>query len=180
MKVVIINGYPRQRSGKDTFVNFCKDILNDSEAVPKCYNLSTIDYVKSVAEKCGWNGEKDASSRKFLSDLKKALTEWRDLPFRDIQDKIHLITLAALRAQQWEETTVFIHCREPEEIKRLVTQYRGLTLLIKREDKESDKQSNSSDRDILNYNYDFVIENNGTLEDLRQKALVFLEQLARQ
>ena len=80
MKIICINGYPQ--SGKDTFVNFCYSFGSIIQS------YSTVDFVKKIAKECGWNGVKDLKSRKFLSDLKDILTEWDDIPVRDIKRKI--------------------------------------------------------------------------------------------
>ena len=63
MEIIVINGYPE--SGKDTFVNLCKNIVGESFVK----NISTVDFVKEVAMLCGWDGTKTPKNRKFLSDL---------------------------------------------------------------------------------------------------------------
>ena len=73
MKIYIVNGAPG--SGKTTFEEYVSYI-----SAPYCYNLSAIDFVKEVATRCGWNGSKELKDRKFLSDLKRVLTEWDDIP----------------------------------------------------------------------------------------------------
>ena len=82
MKIICVNGYAR--SGKDTFCNFAfyhRGLV---------YTYSTIDEVKKLAKKIGWDGEKDAKGRKFLSDLKDCLTEYNDLPNRYILKQIQI------------------------------------------------------------------------------------------
>ena len=49
----------------------------------------------------------------------------------------------------------------------------AITLLIRRPGDNSE-QSNHSDADVENFEYDYVIENDGTLEELEQKAQDFL------
>ncbi len=46
----------------------------------KTVNVSAITPIKEIASNYGWNGEKDAKSRKFLSDLKRAFADYNDLP----------------------------------------------------------------------------------------------------
>ena len=46
-------------------------------------NISTVDYVKEIATECGWDGTKTPENRKFLSDLKRVLTEWNEKPLRE-------------------------------------------------------------------------------------------------
>ena len=44
--------------------------------------ISTITYVKDIAKTIGWDGGKSPADRRFLSDLKDALTRWKDLPYQ--------------------------------------------------------------------------------------------------
>lgn len=160
MKIVIINGKPT--SGKDTFVNMCK--LID----PKIQNYSTVDGVKDVARKMGWNEDKSEKGRKLLSDLKDLWDNYnhgatnntikRAMHYSDLLDELGM------------DSAVFIHCREPEKIAEMKASfeesgYSVVTLLIKRSSVES-VESNHSDRDVENYNYDVAISNDGTLDDL--------------
>ena len=171
MKVVIINGIGG--SGKDTFVKFCQELLETDGLFNRCLNISTVDYVKEIAGYCGWRGEKDPASRKFLSDLKKAMTEWRDLPVIDIKGQLNRFSQIC----KWsgvEDTVAFVHCREPEEIARLVKELNATTLLVRRESAESVQQINDSDNNVLNYSYDYIVRNEGTLDDLKESARVFL------
>ena len=71
-RVIITNGYAR--SGKDEFAK----ILNDYIGVAK---YSSIDCVRNGASEAGWySGGKSDKDRKFLSDLKKLLTDYNDIP----------------------------------------------------------------------------------------------------
>lgn len=70
---------------------------------------------------------------------------------------------------------MFIHIREPEEIERAKIKFNAKTLLIKRESYDN-ITSNSSDANVENYNYDFVI-NNSTLENLELEAKNFVDTL---
>ena len=78
MKYVIING--SGGVGKDLFCNHAKIVLRSMNK--EFFNYSTVDYVKESAMKLGWNGIKDERGRKFLSDLKAAMTEYNDIPFK--------------------------------------------------------------------------------------------------
>jgi CO dehydrogenase nickel-insertion accessory protein CooC1 len=77
MKIAIING--RGTSGKTTFETMVKKVGKARD-----YNIeivSTIDYVKDKARTFGWDGGKSPEDRRFLSDLKDALTRWGDIPY---------------------------------------------------------------------------------------------------
>lgn len=174
MKIVVING--TGGSGKDTFVEFCCEYYGE-EFFQHCMNISTVDYVKEIAEYCGWKGEKDPASRRFLSQLKDALTEWKDIPFKSVQQGIAWFksNIEHLGEKHMDNSVVFIHCREPKEIARLVEEYNAVTLLIRREAAENVKQINHADNEVLNYEYTYVVDNNGTLAELKEKAFKFME-----
>lgn len=170
MKVVIING--KGGCGKDTFVAMCKDVLG-TECV---YNISTVDFVKEVAEMCGWNGTKTPKNRKFLSDLKDLLTEWDDVPLKKVTANALACAGCSEILGNLNKSVVFIHCREPKEIDKLVNVFKDsvTTLLIRRSAAEAVEQINHADNDVLNYAYDYTIWNDSTLSWLRNEAVVFL------
>ena len=161
------------RSGKDTFVELCdKHLL-------WCKNYSTVDFVKTIAVKCGWDGSKTPKNRAFLSDLKDLLAQWNDVPFKKVTERIRAFkkSMECFGYDDDEIGVVFIHSREPEEIKRFVEELGATTLLIRRESVESTEQSNHADSQVMNYEYDYTIENNGTEEELEEKAIEFLHAL---
>ena len=103
-QIVIING--TGGCGKDTFVSFVSKYK-------RVYNFSSIDKVKEIAKLIGWDGGKTDKDRKFLSDLKKLTTEYNDMAFNSIKDAINIF-------KNSDDEIMFIHIREPEEIKRAV------------------------------------------------------------
>lgn len=170
MKVIVINGQPR--AGKDLFVTMCQ------KYVVWCKNISTVDFVKQVAFFCGWDGIKTPENRAFLSDLKDLLTKWQDVPFRKVQDAAYNYDLEAqIYDFSTDEVVVFVHCREPQEIEKFVKEMNALTLLIRRPSIEGEEQSNHADAEVFNYDYDYTIYNDGTVEDLENKAVEFLNKL---
>ena len=170
MQVVVINGMPR--AGKDQFVQFCQKHMT------WCKNISTVDFVKQAANFCGWDGTKTPKNRAFLSDLKNLLTKWDDVPFKRVKRVAENYNSEAISYDfDTDEVLVFVHCREPEEIAKFVREMNAITLLIRREAIESNEQSNHSDAEVFNYNYDYVVENNGTLEELEESAVAFLHKI---
>ena len=157
MKVIVINGLPR--SGKSTFVEFCKE--SDADV----YNISTVDEVKEKAKLLGWDGVKDEPGRRFLSDLKDALTLYCDGPFRYVAEKIEAV-------KDNENALCFVHCREPKEIQRFVDEYNAKTLFIRRAAAD-DIVSNHADAQVYDFDYDFVYSNDGSLEKLARDAISF-------
>ena len=172
LKIVIVNGRPG--SGKTTFEEFCREILGD----PYCEMRSTIDKVKDIAYQIGWNGEKDARSRKFLSDLKDLCEEYNEMSTQDILFHIN----------DWEEELIyydvperfhvfFIDDREPEHIEKLKQLLDAQTLLIRRPGDEELETSNHADEKVFDYTYDFIIENHSDLDYFKQEAELFIQLL---
>lgn len=158
-EIVVING--TGGCGKDTFVDFCKKFIS-------VYNFSSIDKVKEVAKIIGWTGKKTEKDRKFLADLKQLTTNYNDMAFNSIEDAVKVFNSS-------DDEIMFIHIREPEEIKRVVDKFDAKSLLIKRVGQEIIK-SNTSDANVENYDYDYIIENT-TLEEFEKKAKQFIEDL---
>lgn len=169
LRVVIVNGRPGV--GKTVFESLCRNILGDAY----CEQRSTVDKVKEIAKSAGWEGAKDLKDRKLLSDLKDLFTEYNDMPFEDVIRSL----------DRWEEElqfygvgshphVFFIDDREPEHIERLKKALNATTLLIRRPGDESTETSNHADAQVFEYEYDWVINNDGTLNDLQASANSFL------
>ena len=156
-KIVVING--NAGVGKDTFVRLCREIY------PDISNYSTAEIPKRIMKRYfGWNEEKSDKTRKYLSDLKDMLTEYNDVPYRDIETKL----------KYDDSSLVFIHCREPEEIEKFRIRMNAIPLLIKN-DRITISPSNHADKNVDKYNYAYEISNNGTINELREEAKKFLK-----
>jgi len=170
MKIIILNG--SSRVGKDQFANYFKKHYKY-----KCVNWSTIDKVKKVSRRnFGWNGKKTDEARLFLSELKRIWTEFNDGPFEDMINKIDN-HYTKLEKKDKQKVIYFIHCREPREIQKFVDKYNDkcITVLLKREDR--DVPNNESDKNVANFNYDFIINNVGDKKQLEKEALDFLSKI---
>lgn len=172
IKILIVNGAPG--SGKTTMENFCKAVLGEAF----CQTRSTIDKVKEIAMFLGWDGMKDLAGRRFLSDLKDAFTRYNDMPLNDIKITARLFSddLEAYGINS-ERGLLMVDCREPEEIQKLVDEFNAKTVLVVRPEVSENEVSNHADEFVNNYEYDFCIYNNGTLEDLEYKARQMLIDL---
>lgn len=161
--VFILNGHPQ--SGKDSFAYFLIDKF-------KTYGISasifsSVDNVKEAALYLGWNGDKDEHGRNALSALKDFSTKWWDGPYRDICDFIEEL--------QDDEAIIFM-VREPTEIDRLVQKYPDIiTVFIKRDNHVT--TNNHADKNVEFYNYDWYIDNNSTLSELKGSADKLIEHL---
>lgn len=167
-QIFVING--SGGVGKDTFVELVSVELNDKlKKFHTVVNFSSVDKVKEIAREIGWDGKKSEKDRKFLSDLKSLTSDYCDMPFQSMKNKIKEFIGSD------EEQVLFLHIREPEEIKRVVDEFKAKSILIVR-DSVMHITSNVSDKNVFDYYYDFVIENNGTIEDLRNKVRQFINK----
>ena len=161
--VIVING--RGGVGKDT--------LCDAAATKyKVMNVSSITPIKNIALANGWDGGKDAKSRKFLSDLKQLFTEYNELPTTYLYNCYEEFMAG-------EEELMFVHIREPKEIEKFKSRIptRCVTLLVERAQMSAD-WGNASDDEVNQYEYDYIYQNNKPLEEAGADFIGFLEQFA--
>ena len=124
--------------------------------------------------KCGWDGTKTLKNREFLSNLKDLLTEWGDVPYNKIAKEIVLFDYTLNQYDiDGDKGFVFVMCREPQEIKKFVDRLGAKTVCVRRKEAENAAVSNHADANVLDYEYDYYIDNNGTLEELKIKAQEF-------
>ena len=163
LKVFVINGYPQ--SGKDSFVRYCRE-----SGICFVGNIVTSTPAKRALRAIGWDGmEKSLEVRKALSDLMVLSDKLFDGVFKN----------AEIMVQRWNEEhaegAIFIHSREPENIERYKNKFRAQTIFVQR-DVSRKPYNNLSDSGVEEYVYDIVIENNGTLTELREKAEEFIRR----
>ena len=160
--IFIING--SGGAGKDTVCEMAAAIL-------PCRSVSSITPIVEIARFAGWDGEKTKEARRLLSRLKEAFTEFNDLSFRYCMQQADAFL-------EGEERLLFIHVREPEEIDRLKRAIgpRCRTLLVRRTGVSGVPYGNRSDDNVENYQYDAVIENNSSLEELQAQVENFLRK----
>ena len=160
MKIIaVLNGKPT--SGKDTFAKCCGECI-------KTRHISSVGLVKKMALNIGWDGKKDEDGRLLLSNLKQTLGQYHDTIFKDLKERI----------MDWyasDDELLFIDIREPEEIERAVKEFGAITVLVDRD--VPDVSSNDSDMFVFDYSYDYIIDNNGTVENLETIAKTFVNDL---
>lgn len=162
-KIFIINGRPR--SGKDTFIKMVSKYA-------KTENFSSIDKVKEYALKIGWDGNKDSKGRWFLSELKKILTIYNDIPYKITCEEIEKFLKS-------EKEIMFIHIREPEEIEKIVKKYNAESIIVNRT--VTEEISNDSDRYVDSYcGYTYSLNNDSSFENLDNIAKSFVEYLRKE
>lgn len=158
-RTFIINGYAQ--SGKDTFVEMVREEVAELTYV---VNVSSIGEIRQIATRYfGWDGiTKDTRWRQLLSDLKNLQTQHCDGPFKFMEK--HILENSGL---------LFLHIRETPEIDRFKTKYPEIiTILVKRNGYQKDVVG-----DVEDYNYDLIIRNDGSLDDLGKNVKTFVNFL---
>ena len=141
-KVYITSGVGR--SGKDTFTS----LLN--KYIPT-HKYSIVDLPKEAAKILGWDGGKTEKDRRFLSDIMDLSTEYNDAPFRDVMSVV-----ADFYNNLIEDEVLVIDMRDPRDIARAVKTFGAETILIRNPNVKK-IESNHADRDVENYDYDYII-----------------------
>lgn len=183
-KVVIINGKPQ--SGKDTFCKYAQGYCDDDESANTLI-ISSVDPLKEMLTQLGWDGTKTDKIRDMLMDMKQLWVQNQDGPTMFLFNNI----LEFHKACTGEDNIVFVHIREPEEIKKLVNTLTGfesmgidvISLLVIRKGGEDTPNQpagtrRSDDEALINsYEYDVTINNDGDLIKLQELAAEFVDKL---
>ena len=163
-KIFILNGVGT--SGKGEFV------ARVSKYIPTL-KYSTVDLPKEAAKVLGWDGGKTEKDRRFLSDIMDLSTDYNDAPFKDV---LSLVTDFKNNKDYAEYEVLIIDMRDPKDIARAVEDFGAETILIRNPNVKK-IESNHADRDVENYEYDYIIENDGTLEQLEEVVKIFIRDM---
>lgn len=168
-KAIIING--SAECGKDKFIDYFREYMESISSI-EVFNDSTIDPSKKALEILGWDGEtKSEEFRAAMVRLKQMSIYLFNGPFKYIIDMISKND--SIAKEKNKQSITFVHCREPEEIQKFVNYYGKdcHTLLIRGPRGKAYK--NGADDVVENYDYETIIDNDKSLEDLKIKANSF-------
>lgn len=162
--VIIING--NGGVGKDTLCDFVGEKY-------KTVSVSAITPIKNSASQCGWRGEKNPESRKFLADLKKLVVQYNDFPYKYLTEEYEKFCAD-------DADVMFVHIREGEEIDKF-KKYVSLpciTLLVRRQNIRG-CWGNESDDNVERYSYDYYYDNDKALSEAKADFLMFFEGMVK-
>ena len=161
VRLVVVNGYPE--SGKDLFAELCDKYM-------KTYTICTSTPMKEAMSLLGWNGVKTEEVRNELCHMKHMSNKLFNCT------QIHLLKeLSRIKMEMIDSNRhglVFIQSREPQEIEYLAKTLGAETVLLTR--LNYGKGTNAADMYVEDYDYDTIITNNGSIEDLKIKAERFV------
>jgi hypothetical protein len=172
--VVVVNGKPR--SGKDTFINYCRIYADNTDCVERVESISSISPVMDALKSLGWDGEKRDDIRNLLSQLKFFWICNNDGPTAYLIKRI-------LDVKE-DNCAIFVQIREPAEIDKLRNAMIALkplgidvtTVLIMRPGTDRE-YSNTSDNYVFDYEYEHTINNDGTQDQLYSMMIPFMNIL---
>lgn len=146
--VIIVNG--SGTVGKTTLQSGTEDIFNIEIT-------SSITPIIEIAKHGGYDGAKDNKSRKLLSDIKKAFSEYNNLSNKYIMRKLWDFLYS-------NKHIMFVDVREKDQIIELKTDIEKIlpcvTLLIRQPDTvEKRIFGNDSDDNVEDYSYDYYFIN---------------------
>lgn len=163
--IIVING--PATSGKDTFMGLFRRLMWQNTD-----NISYVDGVKKLVSNI--ITDKDEKARKFLATITTAWEEYDNGPMQNLEFSIeHFIQSSEYKkGYPNEREFLFVCCRESKHIQYLKEKYGACTLLIVRPGVEP-IESNEADKNVLDFRYDYTISNDGTLDQLQDKAYEF-------
>ena len=168
--VVVINGKPQ--SGKDTFCKYVEEWCEENKK--ECTVWSTIDFEKELFIDITGRGyspfsESVESDRAFLSEFKQLLNKYFDITYESFINLIDFVPgVLLIHTREWDEILNFgIYCEQ--------NNIPFITLYI--DNPNGKEYNNNSDKNCDNNKeeYDIIINNTGTLEELKENARQFCE-----
>lgn len=163
--IFVLNGSPR--SGKDTFCT-----LMETHGVVKHY--SYVDFTRTMLDKMHVDYRKKTDKdRQLLETINNALETYDDIPMKDICENV----LYAISKADFRNLFIFVDIRKPENIKCFLEKYPDAKTLYIDDGKEL-SNATESDHSVKDYDYDYYIMNDGSLDDLQKKVDNFFHEIS--
>lgn len=172
-KVICISG--KAQHGKDTSANMLKETLET-----KGHKVLIVHYGDLLKFLCksyfGWNGEKDDAGRTLLQYVGTDVVRTKE-PNYWVKFVTEFLTLFA---EEWDYV-IIPDCRFPNEIKYIAKHFPYMHVRVVRPNFVSplteEQQQHISETALDNYEYDCLLDNNGTLESLNSSVETFAQLL---
>lgn len=172
LKFILING--KAGSGKDTFAKYLEEYLLVLEKRP--FIIHNAFYVKLIAEKIfGWDKVKDTKGRRLLIDIANTGYSYDDY-FWERKTEAEVLK----RFKVTDNAYIIIpDFRYKNTYTYFSSKYNVITMKIEREnfDNKLSEDLKKDKSENLDIDFDYVIFNNGNLEDLKKQAKQICEYL---
>ena len=155
MKIIALSG--KAGSGKDTFYSIAKEVL------PNCQRFAFGDYLKEIAMVCGWDGKKNEFGRHLLQSVGTIMrNKDKDFFVKKLHDDLKQSTC---------DVAIITDCRYLNEINSF-NQCTTIRIISNRKSKLNKEQNkHDSETELNNYEFDYVITNNGSIEEYKKEVL---------
>ena len=168
-RIYIISG--KARAGKDTTGTYIKEHFESEEK--KVITLGFADYIKMYAKKISdWDGNDETKPRSLLQELGTEIIRNRIDEYFFINRMIEDIKVYSY----FFDIIIITDARLSKEILSIKDNFKDVTSInIERPNLKTQlttkEQEHITETGLDNFNdYDFIINNDGTLEDLRKKV----------
>lgn len=175
-KIIMLAG--KARVGKDTTASYIKEYASNHNLT--VVNLQFSYYIKMYAKLLtNWDGSEEAKPRTLLQQLGTDIIRDKiDNYFfiKRIIDDIKVLTYFA-------DIITISDTRLPEELDEIFNTYKNVTKINIIRNNYDNNLNNSetkhrTETSLDNYtNYNYIIENNGTLEELKTKTINILKNI---
>lgn len=174
MQVILIGG--KARSGKDTLADFLIEELEKQGK--KVCKIQVGQYIKYYAMKYfGWDGEEETKPRDLLIELGTEVIRKKIDPDFHINRLIEDIKVLSY----FYDTFVVSDVRFPVEIEKPKKEFENVTTIkmIRNSDELNESQKNHvTETGLDSFNdFTYIIENEGSLEELKEKAIDILKEI---
>lgn len=167
MVIILISGYAT--SGKDTFGTMLAKYLPHS----KIFHFA--DPIKECAKiYFNWDGNKDERGRKLLQQLGQAGREYdNDIWVKKLLDRIE-------KDDENIEFIIIPDWRFKNEFEFMSKQFGNKNVVTVRIKRQVPVISDISEKDLDDFtHYDFIIDNNSSLDDLEKQAQLIVPQILK-
>lgn len=179
LRIVAVNGAPT--AGKTTFELLVRDIRMKQDkkfthiwsVVAPIKEMARTHFGIGMWDEWGEFPEKTPELRRFYSDLKDTFDRYCDYTYTNCLTEINSYYSRTENA----DILLFIDAREAKDLQMLRDKFNATVVCIRRANAENLETSNHADAGVLNFKYDYEIWNNGALEDLKELAYKFCEEL---
>lgn len=176
MRIILISGMARH--GKDQTAEFAYDYLK--QCGKRVLLTHFADFLKDFCKKnYGYRGVKDAQDREILQRV------GTDIIRKNNPDAWVKMMVELLKGVKTEFDYVLIpDTRFENEINYLKSSFKTedvITIRVIRENFDNgltdEQKAHHSESSLINYKFDFVIKNNGTLKDLNDTIKAIIDEL---
>ena len=169
-KLFVLAG--KARSGKDSAADIIEGYYNDKKIIKLMYGCPIKHYAKILSN---WDGSEETKPRTLLQEIG---VESRKInpgyTTRRMEEDINIL-------KKYFDIIIITDTRMKDEIIMPKQKFKEtVTIKLVRDNFESElsknEQKNITETALDNYNdYDYIVHNSGTLEDLKQKIIKIIE-----